>query len=81
MTLALSLEHTDRPLVKRVLIWNNAPNRRLEDVAEADITTLNMWVVEFYPNVRYVRMPDGSFEEPDCLTVFEAAEASMAPTE
>ena len=77
MTLALSLEHTDRPLVKRALIWNDAPNRRLEDVAEADITTLNMWVTEFYPNITHVRMADGTLDEPDCLTVFEAAEAAM----
>jgi hypothetical protein len=82
MKLSFSLEHTNRAGIVRGLIWNTLehgyrPVTVLHDVAEGTDVDVLDWFTENYPNVRYVRLHDGTLDEPDCLTVFEAAEAAL----
>lgn len=87
MKFSFSLENTDRENVFRGFVWKTMENvgyrpvTVVEDIAEGDLASINLWLVEFYPNVRYVRLKDGTLEEPDCLTVFEAAEAALEPVD
>lgn len=84
MKLSFKLEHTDKPDVVRGLVFNTTyPERRpvtlLYAAAEGSSTDVLHWFTDHFSNVALVRLPDGSVEEPDCLTVFEAAEAAMVP--
>ena len=86
MKLSFSMEHTSRPDVVRGLVFNTTEHEHgditcVHDIAEgADVDILG-WLTDNYSQVRYVRHRDGTLDEPDCLTVFEAAEAAMEPRE
>lgn len=82
MKLSFSLEATDREGVVRGFVWNTLehgyrPVTVVHDIAEGDLISVNIWLVENYSQIQYVRLRDGTLEDPDCLTVFEAAEAAM----
>lgn len=80
---SFSLEATDRDNVYRGFVWKTGGNTGprpvtvVYDIAEGDLATVNLWLWEFYPTVTKVRLADGTLDEPDCLTVFEAAEAAI----
>lgn len=84
MKLSFSMEYTDRPGVVRGLVFNTTEHEygditNVHNIAEgADVDVLG-WLTDNYPGIRYVRLSDGTLDEPDCLTVFEAAEAAMEP--
>lgn len=82
--LSLSIEATDREGVFRAIVWRTIevgyrPVTLVYDIGEGSLADLNFWVVDEHSDVRYVRLADGTLDEPDCLTVFEAAEAAMQP--
>jgi hypothetical protein len=84
MTLSFSLEHTDRPDILRGIVWKTLthgyrPVTLVHDIAEGICTDIMMWLADEHPAVTHVRMRDGTLDEPDCLTVYEAAEAAMEP--
>lgn len=84
MKLSFSLEHTDRAGIVRGMIWNTLehgyrPVTLLHDVAEGDEISVRDWLIDFYSEVNTVRLGDGTLEDPDCLTLWEAAEAAMVP--
>ena len=86
MTLSFSLEHTDRPGILRGIIWKTMthgyrPVTLVHDIAEGDSNDVMDWLHSQDPAVEHVRMRDGTLDEPDCLTVYEAAEAAMEPPE
>lgn len=80
---SFSLEHTDRPGVVRGFVWKTGDNTGyrpvtvVHDIAEGDADSVRQWLVDFYSDVTLVRLSDGELEEPDCLTLWEAAEAAM----
>lgn len=82
MKLSVSLEQTDREGVLRLFVFKTfeqgyRPVTVIHDIAEGDYATLCFWLQNFYPNVNTVKLSDGTFEDPDCLTIMEAAEAAM----
>ncbi len=84
MKLSFSLEHTSQPSIVRGMVWNTLqtgyrPVTLVYDIGEGSLTDVLGWFTEHYSNVQYVRLKDGTLDEPDCLTVFEAAEAAMVP--
>jgi hypothetical protein len=86
MTLSLTLEHTSKPEQLRAIIMQTEqhgyrPITFVHDIAEGSSTDLMFWLTDNYNHVTHVRLSDGSLDEPDCLTVFEAAEAAMLPYE
>ena len=86
MTLSFSLEHTDRPGILRGIIWRTMthgyrPVTLVHDIAEGEHGDIMGWLHSQDPAVEHVRMRDGTLDEPDCLTVYEAAEAAMEPRE
>ena len=83
MPLSFSMEHTDRPGVVRGLVFNTTEHEygnttNVHDIPEGTNVDVLGWLTHHCPGIRYVRRCDGALDEPDCLTVFEAAEA-MAP--
>lgn len=86
MKLSFKLEHTDRPDIYRGIVFNTLehgyrPVTVIHDIGEGPLADINFWLTDTYPGVQFVRLSDGTLDEPDCLTVFEAAEASMEPAE
>lgn len=84
MKLSFSMEHTNKPDVVRGLVFNTTdhgyrPITCIHDIAEGSDIDILHWFTDKYSHVRYVRLSDGTLDEPDCLTVYEAAEAAMAP--
>lgn len=84
--MSLSIEATNREDVFRAFVWRTIeggyrPVTLVYDIGEGSLADLNFWVTDNYSSVRYVRLADGTLDEPDCLTVFEAAEAAMVPCE
>jgi len=84
MIMSFSMEYTERPGVVRGFIWKTTthgyrPVTLIHDIAEGSDIDILHWFTEKYPAVGKVRLPDGTLEEPDCLTTFEAAEAAMVP--
>ena len=84
MKLSFSLEHTGSEDALRGIVWKTMshgyrPVTLVHDIAEGSSTDIMMWLGETHPAVTHVRMRDGTLEEPDCLTVYEAAEAAMEP--
>lgn len=83
-TYSLSLEklkdeHSDQ--IYRAFVWKTMhmaqrPVTVIHDIGEGDLSTLLGWFTEEHGYVTHVRMNDGTLEEPDCLTVWEAAEAA-----
>lgn len=62
----------------RIAIFGVKEDRVFVDrLVEGDENSLQLWFAE-QDDVTHVRMPDGSDEEPDCLTVWEAMEATYA---
>jgi hypothetical protein len=66
--------------VYRAFVWRTMhqgyrPVTVVYDIAEGPLADLNLWLTHCDATVTHVRLPDGTLEEPDCLTVFEAAEA------
>jgi hypothetical protein len=49
----------------------------IHDIAEGSYIDLWDWLAENYPQLNTVRMPDGTFEEADCLTLMEAAVTTL----
>lgn len=86
MKLSFSMEHTDRAGVVRGIVFNTTEHEYgditcVHDIGEGSDTDILCWLTDNYSQVRYVRHRDGTLDEPDCLTVFEAAEAAMEPPE
>lgn len=86
MKLSFKLEYTDRPDTVRGIVFATTehgyrPVTLVHDIGEGSLTDVNFWFADNYNHVRYVRLQDGTLDEPDCLTVFEAAEAAMEPRE
>jgi hypothetical protein len=84
MTLSFSMEHTGSQDPVRGIIWltmthGSRPVTLVHDIAEGDSTDIMSWLHTQDPAVTHVRMRDGTLDEPDCLTVYEAAEAAMLP--
>jgi hypothetical protein len=82
MKLSVSLEQTDREGVLRLFVYNTVQGiprdvTVVHDIAEGDWVALCYWLHDCYPNINTVKLSDGTFEDPDCLTVMEAAEAAM----
>lgn len=86
MTLSFSMEHTDRPGILRGIVWKTLdhgyrPVTLVHDIMEgSDLDILHV-LTDLYSSVTHVRLSDGTLDEPDCLTVYEAAEAAMEPRE
>jgi hypothetical protein len=66
-----------RGYVWKTLSMVQRPVTLVVDIAEGTLADINLWLCEEYPFVTHVKHADGTLEEPDCLTVYEAAE-SMA---
>lgn len=84
MKLSFSMEHTSRPGVVRGLVFNTTEHEHgditnVHNIAEGTVIGILNWLTDHYPGIRYVRQSDGTLDEPDCLTVYEAAEAAMVP--
>jgi hypothetical protein len=82
MKLSFKLEHTDKTDVYRGFVFYTTEHEYgdvtcVHDIAEGCLADLNHWLVDKYSDVRYVRLDNGDLDEPDCLTVFEAAEAAL----
>ena len=65
-----------RGLVWRTMHTGYRPVTVLYDVAEGHLADLNLWLTHCDVTVTHLRQADGTLDEPDCLTVFEAAEAA-----
>lgn len=62
----------------RIVIFGVKEDRTYIDrLAEGGEHDLQIWFAE-QDNVTHVRLPDGSDDEPDCLTVWEAMESAYA---
>jgi hypothetical protein len=78
------MEYTSKPGILRGIIWKTMthgyrPVTLVHDIMEGtDLDILHV-LTDLYQSVTHVRLSDGSLDEPDCLTVFEAAEAAMGP--
>lgn len=82
MELSFSLQRADNGKLYGMVfntVWElNRPRTYLQDIAEGTYQEINQWLRENYPNLNRLRLQDGSVEEPDCLTLMEAAEIAMA---
>lgn len=80
-TFSFSLEKlADADDVYRGFVWKTLdmvqrPVTLVVDIAEGTLADLNCWLHDEYSFVTHVKHANGTLEEPDCLTVWEAAEA------
>jgi hypothetical protein len=75
----LEHEHSDeiyRAYVWKTLHFTQRPVTVIHDCGEGTLVDLLGWFTEEHGYVTCVRMSDGTLEEPDCLSVWEAAEAA-----
>jgi len=83
--LSLSIEATEQSDIFRAIVWRTIeigyrPVTVIYDIGEGSLADLNWWFDDNHRQVRYVRLADGTLDEPDCLTVWEAAEAARVPS-
>lgn len=81
-TYSFSLEITDNPETYRGFVWKTMdhgyrPVTVVQDIGEGSLEGLSFWLATEHSYVTHVRHADGTESEPDCLTVFEAAEAMI----
>lgn len=77
--LVLKLENAGESVIRAVVFRKYEDGTVfIEDIAEGESLAVFGWFQENYGDrVTHVQLADGSFEEPDCLTTWEAAEAAI----
>jgi len=69
-------DQTYRAFVWKTMHMTQRPVTVIHDIGEGTLVDLLNWFTAEHGYVTHVRMVDGTLEEPDCLTVWEAAEAA-----